>query len=91
MHGLIGPKVFKEKVMNIRKSGTDRSENTKDEGVLEKIAKVIDPPSREVSDAELIDPGTNTPATKPDHPSGIPASGSKQRQDGPNPSDKRSR
>lgn len=28
---------------------------------LEKLAETIDPPGREISDAELIDPGANIP------------------------------
>ena len=55
--------------MNIRKNGIDKSMNSKDdEGALEKIAKKIAPPSREVSDAQLIDPGANTPETTPNRP-----------------------
>lgn len=42
--------------------------NKEDEGVLERIAKTIVPPSREVSDAELSDPGANAPAPKPATP-----------------------
>ena len=59
--------------MNIRKNGIDKSMNSKDdEGALEKIAKKIAPPSREVSDAQLIDPGANTPETTPNRPSKSP-------------------
>ncbi|OGB27386.1 MAG: hypothetical protein A3I66_00530 [Burkholderiales bacterium RIFCSPLOWO2_02_FULL_57_36] len=55
--------------MTIRKNDTDKPVNDKDdEGLLEKIAKTIAPPSREVSDAELIDPGANSPAAKPNDP-----------------------
>lgn len=37
----------------------------KDEGLLEKVGKVLDPSGREVSDDELIDPGSNIPDSKP--------------------------
>lgn len=37
----------------------------KDEGVLEKIARTIDPSGREISDDELIDPGSNIPDGSP--------------------------
>lgn len=33
----------------------------KDKGALEKLASLIDPPSRETSDDELIDPGNSIP------------------------------
>lgn len=45
---------------------TDKPDQEKDKGTLEKIAQVIDPPGREISDDELIDPGKNIPDTKPD-------------------------
>ena len=55
--------------MNSRKNDPDKAAHDNgDEGVLEKIAKTIAPPSREVSDAELIDPGANSPAAKPKPP-----------------------
>ncbi len=34
-------------------------------GVLEKIAETIDPPSREISTDELLDPGSNIPPGRP--------------------------
>lgn len=37
----------------------------KDDGLLEKVGKVIDPSGRDVSDAELIDPGSNIPDSIP--------------------------
>lgn len=37
-------------------SGKDKKE---DEGMLEKIANIIDPSGADVSDDELMDPGTN--------------------------------
>jgi hypothetical protein len=59
--------------MNTGKDNTGESANRRDDdGVLEKIARAIDPPSREVSDAELIDPGANSPAPKPEHPAKTP-------------------
>jgi hypothetical protein len=48
-------------------------DKNQDDGMLEKIARAIDPPSREVSDAELIDPGANTPAPVPGRPTHTPA------------------
>jgi hypothetical protein len=69
MHKLPGPNVFKESVMNTQNNDSDKSVSSKnDEGLLEKIARAIDPPSRETSDAELIDPGSNSPAPKPEQP-----------------------
>jgi hypothetical protein len=49
-------------------TGRDAARREDDEGALEKMAKTIAPPSREVSDAELIDPGANSPAPKPATP-----------------------
>lgn len=37
----------------------------KDEGLLEKIGNAIVPPGQDVSDAELIDPGSNIPDPAP--------------------------
>jgi hypothetical protein len=42
--------------------GKPNTDQDKKQGVLEKVAQLIDPPSREVSDAELIDPGSSIPA-----------------------------
>lgn len=90
MSGPLGPSSFKENRMNVRKNAVKDSANTrKKEGVLEKIARAIDPPSREVSDAELIDPGKNTPTAKPDHPPGSNASRSETRHGVPNQRDTR--
>jgi hypothetical protein len=47
--------------MNMQKSDDGKLEQTGDDGLLVKIARKINPPSREVSDEELIDPGANTP------------------------------
>ena len=33
----------------------------KDKGILEKVAHAVDPPSREISDEEILDPGANIP------------------------------
>lgn len=44
------------------KSNMNRGADTKqgkDDGMLEKIARTIDPSGREISDDELIDPGAN--------------------------------
>jgi hypothetical protein len=60
--------------MNKQQNDTDKSGNNnaanrdEDKGTLEKIAETIAPPSREVSDEELIDPGANSPAPKPPTP-----------------------
>lgn len=59
--------------MNNQKKDTDKSANNKgDDSVLEKVARTIAPPSREVSDAELIDPGANSPAPSPKRPTNSP-------------------
>jgi len=61
--------------MNIRKNDTGNPADDKDdESMLEKIGKKIVPPSREISDAELIDPGANSPAGKPENPAKSPDS-----------------
>jgi hypothetical protein len=47
---------------NERRSEHDRRQGKGDDKtLLEKAAQLIDPPSREVSDDELIDPGANIP------------------------------
>jgi hypothetical protein len=58
-----------DRVMNNQRNDTDKSIKNKNDsdGKLEKIARAIDPPAREISDAELIDPGSNSPAGKPSH------------------------
>jgi hypothetical protein len=43
----------------------DKPDQQQDKGMLEKIADVIDPPGREISDDELIDPGKNIPDARP--------------------------
>jgi hypothetical protein len=45
--------------MNPKTPEQSGNEEKSDEGTLEKIAKAIDPPSTDVSDDELIDPGAN--------------------------------
>lgn len=35
----------------------------KDDGALEKMAQFIDPPSREITDDKLADPGSNIPSS----------------------------
>lgn len=42
---------------------TNAGKQDKDQGALEKLANVIDPASREVSDDEIFDPGTNIPSS----------------------------
>lgn len=67
-----GPTIFEESAVNSHSSGTDKSANRNkrdgDEGVVDKIARTIAPPSREVSDDELADPGAHSPAPKPATP-----------------------
>ena len=43
----------------------DAQNSKEDEGILERLGKTLVPPSRKVSDAELMDPGANAPAPKP--------------------------
>jgi hypothetical protein len=66
--------------MNTPANNTEKSKQTGDDSVLEKIARAaraIDPPSREISDEELIDPGKNIPDS--------PAIGNKENK--PKPAD----
>lgn len=44
--------------MNPTPSGTNEPNHGKDDGMLEKLARIIDPSGREISDEELSDPGT---------------------------------
>jgi hypothetical protein len=51
---------------NERRGERDRRQGKGDDKtLLEKAAQLIDPPSREVSDDELIDPGSNIPNETP--------------------------
>ncbi len=54
--------------MNTRSGSTHEPKQNQDEGKLEKLANLIDPAGRNISDDELSDPGTNTPegSTKTD-------------------------
>ncbi|MDB5839432.1 MAG: hypothetical protein JWQ23_1384 [Herminiimonas sp.] len=45
--------------MTAQANNNEQSKQSGDDGILENIARAIDPPSREVSDEELIDPGTH--------------------------------
>jgi hypothetical protein len=45
--------------MNPKSPEQPGNNEKKEEGKLEKIAKAIDPPSTDVTDDELIDPGAN--------------------------------
>lgn len=45
--------------MSTTPSGSDELKKARDEGFLDKIAHILDPGGREISDAELIDPGAN--------------------------------
>lgn len=47
--------------MNRNTSDAGNRKPGKDEGVLEKLARTVDPPSREISDEEILDPGKNIP------------------------------
>jgi hypothetical protein len=90
LHRVPGPTSFKENIMNVRKNDTEKHGTEKDdESVLERVAKTIAPPSREVSDAELIDPGANAPAPKPDNPAKSRSSVIKRKTDGDDPRIKR--
>ncbi|MGB7480536.1 MAG: hypothetical protein WA924_09420 [Burkholderiaceae bacterium] len=66
-----------------QRAGTDdkNPKPQKDEGLLEKVGKAIDPSGQDVSDAELIDPGSNIPSPAPvpdvDKPQGGARQGSK--------------
>lgn len=51
--------------MNTKTGITGESKEDKDEDLLEKAARFIDPPGRKISDDELIDPGANVPDSKP--------------------------
>jgi hypothetical protein len=73
MNRISSPNAFKEDDMNPDEKDTDNSVNTKDdESTLERIGKKIVPPSRETSDAELIDPGANSPTPLPENPAKSP-------------------
>ncbi len=48
-----------------RKDGDQTKNQPQDDSVLERIAKTIAPPSHEVSDDELKDPGKMTPGAPP--------------------------
>jgi hypothetical protein len=51
--------------MQNKPNPNDASKQDKDDGLLEKLARLLDPSGREISDAELIDPGSNIHDTKP--------------------------
>lgn len=42
---------------------TNAGKQDKDQGALEKLANLVDPASRHVSDEEIFDPGTNIPSS----------------------------
>ncbi|HJV73759.1 MAG TPA: hypothetical protein VJ654_06015 [Noviherbaspirillum sp.] len=52
--------------MNTRSGDKSDAQQGKDEGALEKLANLIDPSGRKISDEELSDPGSNTPDSKPE-------------------------
>jgi len=56
----------------------EASKQDKDDGLLEKLARLLDPSGREISDAELIDPGSNIHDTKPAPAEPQPASNTQQ-------------
>lgn len=47
--------------MNRQTNDAGSGKTGKEEGMLEKLAHAVEPPSREISDDELIDPGANIP------------------------------
>jgi hypothetical protein len=40
-------------------------DSKKDEGILDRLAKKIDPPGQEVDDQDILDPGRMTPGAPP--------------------------
>jgi hypothetical protein len=56
-----GRSYFPEDAMNRNTTHTGTGKTGKDESILEKVAQAIDPPSREISDEEILDPGKNIP------------------------------
>lgn len=70
--------------MNVRRNdpGDNAATDKDDESMLERVAKTIAPPSREVSDAELIDPGSNSPVPKPTDPAKVRSARTEQKRDG---------
>lgn len=72
--------------MNVRKNDTEKpAEDKDDDSVLERVAKTIAPPSREVSDAELIDPGANSPVPPPSDPAKLRSVPAERKQDSDDP------
>ena len=49
--------------MNRKPVDSPETGQSKDDGALEKMAQFINPPSREVTDDELADPGNNIPSS----------------------------
>lgn len=49
--------------MNRKPIDSHQTGQGKDDGALEKMAQLINPPSREVTDDELADPGNNIPSS----------------------------
>lgn len=53
--------------MNDQRKNSDKQENTEEheDTGIEKLARIIDPPSREISDDELKDPGGHAARVNP--------------------------
>jgi hypothetical protein len=49
--------------MNRKPDDSHKTGQGKDDGALEKMAQFINPPSREVTNDELADPGKNIPSS----------------------------
>lgn len=49
--------------MNRKPVDSPETGHGKDDGALEKMAQFINPPSREITDDELADPGNNIPSS----------------------------
>ncbi|GIZ52844.1 hypothetical protein [Noviherbaspirillum aridicola] len=47
--------------MNRNANDAGTGKGGKNEGMLEKLAQAVDPPGREISDEEILDPGANIP------------------------------
>ena len=58
-----------------RAKDVQKGKQNTDKGMLERIANTIDPPSRDISDDELLDPGSNIPNSKPVNPRKKPPAG----------------
>jgi hypothetical protein len=55
--------VILEVIMTRPHGDTNTGRQDKDKGALEKLANLVEPPSRDVSDEEIFDPGSNIPSS----------------------------